>query len=216
MKGKRNGTLLLAAGAALLLGAFGLAGYNLWDESRAAAAADGAMTVLNEMIAPAPEVSSDASGEVRIPDYILDPYMDLPVVEIDGNRYVGYLEIPVLELSLPVLETWSYPNLKLSACRYTGSPYRDNMVVAAHNYRQHFGHLKELVEGDEVRFTDMDGNVFVYAVAELEQLAPQPAEAMLEGDWDLSLFTCTLGGQYRTTVRCVRTYSREFAEAAEK
>ncbi len=208
MKSKRNGSLFLAAGAVLLLGALGLTGYNLWDEKRAAAAADSVMDALNEVIVPVsavtPEGSAAPAGEVRIPDYILDPDMELPALEIDGKRYVGYLEIPALELSLPVLENWSYPNLKLSPCRYAGSPYQDNMVVAAHNYSRHFGRLKELIEGDEVRFTDMDGNVFVYTVAEQEQLAAQPAKAMLEGDWDLSLFTCTLGGQYRVTIRCVR------------
>lgn len=208
MRRKGKGTLLLMAGGALLLGALGLASYNLWDESRAAAAADSAMAVLNEAIVPAaalsPEDFMDLSGEVRIPDYILDPEMDLPVLDIDGKRYVGYVEIPVLELKLPVLENWSYSNLRLSPCRYTGTPYQNNMVVAAHNYPHHFGRIKELIEGDEVRFTDMDGNIFVYTVAEQEQLDPRPAKAMLEGDWDLSLFTCTLGGQYRVTIRCVR------------
>lgn len=208
MMRKGRGTLCFAAGLALLLGALGLAGYNLWDEDRAASAADSTMAVLSETITPVdpitPEELVDLSGEVRIPDYVLDPDMALPALEVDGRRYVGYLEIPVLELSLPVLEDWSYPNLKLSPCRYTGSPYQDDMVVAAHNYPRHFGRLKELVEGDEVRFTDMDGNVFHYTVAEQQQLDPQPVEAMLEGDWDLSLFTCTLGGQYRVTIRCVR------------
>ncbi len=27
-------------------------------------------------------------------------------------------------------------------------------------------------------------------------------EEMITGDWDLTLFTCTLGGQTRVTVRC--------------
>lgn len=207
MRRKKRGTLLLASGIALLLGALGLAGYNLWDENRAAAAADSAMTELNGVIVPSgisPEDLTDTSGEVRVPDYILDPNMEMPALEVNGSRYVGCLEIPVLELELPVMENWSYPNLKRSPCRYTGTPYRNNMVLAAHNYPRHFGRLKELMEGDEVRFTDVDGNVFTYTVAEQERLDPQPVEAMLAGDWDLSLFTCTLGGQYRVTVRCVR------------
>lgn len=206
MRRKPKGTLFFAAGAALLLGALGLSGYNLWDENRAAEAADRTMTVLSQAIVPAalkPEDFADPAGEVQIPDYILDPEMELPTLEVDGKLYVGYLEIPALGLSLPVLESWSYPNLKVSPCRYAGSPYQKNMVVAAHNYARHFGRLKELAEGDEVHFTDMDGNVFLYTVAEIEQLAPRPAEAMLAGDWDLSLFTCTVGGQYRVTIRCV-------------
>ena len=75
MKSKRNGSLFLAAGAVLLLGALGLTGYNLWDENRAAAAADSVMDALNEVIVPVsavtPEDSAAPTGEVRIPDYIL-------------------------------------------------------------------------------------------------------------------------------------------------
>lgn len=210
MRRRGSGLLCIAAGVLLLLGAIGLACYNVWDESRAAASAYNTMAALDEMIqptaAPAPEDYADLSGEVWIPDHILDPKMDLPTMEVNGKRYVGYLEIPALDLKLPVLEEWSYPNLKLSACRYTGSPYQDNMVIAAHNYTRHFGRLDNLVAGDEVHFIDVDGNVFVYHVLEQEQLAPRPVQAMLDGDWDLSLFTCTMTGQSRLTVRCLRAW----------
>lgn len=205
MRRKGRGTLFLVGGALLLAASLGLTAYNLWDENRAAAAAGEAMDTLRAEIEPVARYTpADLPEETRIPDYILDPDMELPTVELDGKLYVGYVDIPVLELSLPVLSSWSYPNLKLSPCRYTGTPYQKNMVIAAHNYPHHFGRLKELTAGDEVRFTDVDGNVFTYAVAELEQLNPRPASAMLDGEWDLTLFTCTLGGQYRVTVRCVQ------------
>ena len=38
--------------------------------------------------------------------------------------------------------------------------------------------------------------------AMLEQLEPDLKRAWLEGDWDLTLFTCTVGGKARVTVRC--------------
>ena len=38
---------------------------------------------------------------------------------------------------------------------------------------------------------------------ELETLSPFAIEEMTGGNWDLTLFTCTVGGQYRVTVRCV-------------
>ena len=52
--------------------------------------------------------------------------------------------------------------------------------------------------------TDTDGNVFDYVVSELEILEPYAVSQMTEGDWDLTLFTCTPGGQYRVTLRCNR------------
>ena len=77
------------------------------------------------------------------------------------------------------------------------------MIILAHNYSTHFGTLKDLGIGDPVTFTDADGNVFRYEVLELETLMPSAIEKMESGDWDLTLFTCTVGGQSRVTVRCV-------------
>ena len=39
-------------------------------------------------------------------------------------------------------------------------------------------------------------------VAALEVLSPFDVEEMTTGDWDLTLFTCTVGGQSRIAVRC--------------
>ena len=74
--------------------------------------------------------------------------------------------------------------------------------IAAHNYRTHFGPLSRITVGDRVTFTDLDGNVFYYQVAEVQVLKPTAIKEMVSDDWDLSLFTCTLGAQTRLTVRC--------------
>ena len=125
-------------------------------------------------------------------------------VRIDNREYIGVLSIPALGRELPVISSWDYPGLRVAPCRYTGSAYTDDLVIAAHNYASHFGRLRELSQGDSVRFTDTDGNVFDYVVSELEILEPYAVSQMTEGDWDLTLFTCTPGGQYRVTLRCNR------------
>ena len=51
----------------------------------------------------------------------------------------------------------------------------------------------------------LDGNVFRYEVVDMETIPPEGVEAMITGDWDLTLFTCTTGGSARVAVRCVRT-----------
>ena len=199
-KKSKAGLLLMLLGLLLLAGAAGLTAYNRWDEDRADSIALETVQVLRTRT-PDLEVL-DPQGEM-IPNYVLDPEREMPIIEIDGNRYVGYVDIPVLGLSLPVLESWSYPNLKISPCRYEGSAYDNDLIIAAHNYERHFGGLKTLSVGDEVRFTDGDGNVFVYQVSVLDTLQPTQVEEMSAGDdWDLTLFTCTLGGQQRVTVRC--------------
>ncbi len=151
--------------------------------------------------APTEQPQQDIT-EIEIPDYVLNPEMDMPVLEHNGQDYIGVLEIPVLGLELPVISEWSYPRLKIAPCRYTGSIYTKDMVISAHNYQAHFGQLKNLYEGDRIIFTDADGNVFTYAVDFIETLSPYAIEDMTSGLWDLTLFTCTVGGSYRVTVRC--------------
>ena len=200
MKANR-GTILMTIGLLLLAAALFLAGYNIWDEHRAEGSAQ---QVLDQLVSETPQPEPPAPEEPT-PEYILHPEMDMPTVEIDGNRYIGRVTIPALGLELPVMSQWSYPNLKIAPCRYQGSAYTGDLIIAGHNYRTHFGPLKNLGVGDTVLFTDADGNQFRYTVAQVEILAKTAVEEMAAGDWDLTLFTCTLGGQTRVTVRCVET-----------
>lgn len=213
-KKKRKGSLLICLGLLLLAAALLLTGYNLREESAARQSAGEAAERLEEILAEETEEEEtmdpeellrlEENGEIEIPDYILNPKMEMPAEEIDGQAYIGVLKIPALELELPVLRDISYPKLKIAPCRYLGSAYTADLIIAAHNYPSHFGNLKQLLTGDQLLFTDTDGNQFVYEVEELELLGPGDIEEMESGDWDLTLFTCTIGGQSRVTVRCKR------------
>ena len=213
----RLSTALISGGALLVAAAIGLGAYNLWDDSRAQESVDQIM----EQLKPRQESMQgssedlDSSGELTgdsfpgiddpLPGETSDPNMalrEMPVVEIDGQRYIGTVAIPSLALELPVMETWDYKKLKISPCRYKGTVYQNNMIICAHNYESHFGRLKNLKIGDSVLFTDVDGNEFWYTVVELDTLATTAVEEMEAGVWDLTLFTCTLGGRTRVTVRC--------------
>ena len=199
--GKRWG--LIGAGLLLIAAALALTAYNVADARRAEQSAE---RVLEALEAAAPPVE-ERPGEPEVqesPAYLGDPEMPMPTVEVDGNAYIGTLEIPALELSLPVMSQWSYPGLKIAPCRYVGSAYLDDLIIAAHNYESHFGRLNQLAPGDGVTFTDEDGNVFSYRVSLIEELPGTAIEEMEAGAWDLTLFTCTLGGRARVTVRCER------------
>ena len=211
MKKTRRGSLWIALGVLCFFGAAGLSVFNIWDSRRAEETVTVIAEEMLEMI-PAPEETEFApesgaedmylSAEHEIPDYILNPNMDMPKQEIDGDEYIGVLEIPMFGLSLPVASTWSYPKLRKTPCRYDGTAYQGNLIISAHNYDSHFGKLKNLPEGEIVTFTDVDGNVFRYEVSSRETIMPEDIEGMKSGDWDLTMFTCTYGGQQRVTVRC--------------
>ncbi len=144
------------------------------------------------------------SERMYIPDYILDPNMDMPPIRIDRQIYVGVLDIPKLALLLPIQSSYDKSKVDISPCLYQGSLYLDDMVLIGQNYNRHFGALQNLSIGDEMTFTDGVGNVFVYQVAEIEEIDGSAVDEMLAGDWDLTLFTCTVSGKTRLTVRCDR------------
>ena len=202
MKNKR-GTGLIITGFVLILAAAGLFGYNVIEERKAENSSVKAVGVLEQQIVikEYPEIFENAA-EAEIPDYILNPEMAMPETEIEGIKYIGTLEIPKIGLKLPVISEWSYPNLKNAPCRYFGSAYLDNIVIAAHNYKSHFREIENLSSGDEIIFTDTDGNVFVYSVGAKEVLPPTAIEEMTSGEWDLTLFTCNPAGTFRVAVRC--------------
>jgi sortase A len=189
MRRRKASTILVVVGLLLIIAALALTGYNLWENYRAG---KNAQTVAEKL-----------AGDIDDGNGKINPNMEMPVKMIKGKKYIGILEMPTLNLMLPVLSEWSYPNLKLAPCRYTGSAYESNMVIAAHNYLTHFGRLKELNIGDTIIFKDMDGNRFVYEVYETEILQPTDIDKMKDGGYDLTLFTCTIGGKTRYTVRCM-------------
>ncbi len=137
-----------------------------------------------------------------IPDYIIDSNLEMAEYEIGGRKCIGILEMDDLALRLPILGDLSYPNLTVSPCRYRGSVYTDDMILAAHNYRNHFGRIRELQVGAVLKFIDMNGTVFEYKVTGLEQIDGGDVSEMVLGNWDLTLFTCTWNGRERVTIRC--------------
>mgnify|MGYP005805684489 FL=1 len=201
MRGKRKiGTFFIITGLLLIVAALSLIGYNLLDNYRAEQAAKHVLTALQEQMA-----DEGVEGNLELSDYILKPDMEMPEVEIDGNYYIGILDMPSLGLSLPIISEWSYPNLRISPCRYSGSAYTGNFTIAGHNYTTaHFGPIRNLAAGDQIIFTDVEGRRFLYEVQVVEILEPTAVEDMLNDEWDLTLFTCTPGGQARTTVRCLK------------
>lgn len=187
----RAGITCMISGAMLVLAALSLFLWNRWDDGRAGRAVS---EVLPKIVAHIEEWQTG-------PGYY-DPVME--EVTVDEYDYIGYLAIPGLGLELPVMSEWDYLRLKIAPCRYTGSAVTNDLVIAAHNYESHFGRLSELSAGDEVLFIGADGALYFYEVVLVEILEPTAVEEMTSGDHDLTLFTCTYGGQSRVTVRCER------------
>ena len=111
-------------GLLLLLGAAVLCYANLRAEQTAA---EETARVLEQMRLEIPNLAArmdanenaevnqlDATDEANaLAAQEKDPRIDTPEMQsilIDGQRYIGEIEIPAMDLSLPVMEEWSYPN----------------------------------------------------------------------------------------------------------
>lgn len=188
---RKTGTIFMILGTVLVLAALSLFLWNRWEDRQAGISVEEILPQVREAIEEE-DTEPDPNPENT----------EMTEVEIDGYLYIGYISIPALGLDLPVMSDWSYPQLRIAPCRYYGSTKTDDLVIAAHNYSRHFGNIRNLSPGDGISFTDMDGEVTSYEVAEVDILTPTAVEEMTSSGYDLTLFTCTYGGQSRVTVRC--------------
>lgn len=180
------GSWLIRLGCMCILAALVFLAHNVREEQQVSQATDAALSGVQQAI----EDTSDSSDE--------------QTVSVDGEQYLGYLSIPDLNLTLPVLSEWDFNKLKLAPCRYSGSLEDGKLVIAAHNYVRHFAKLYTLKKGCRIGLTDAAGNEYTYIVQAVERLQPTDGERMVSEDWDLTLFTCTYRGNLRVAVRCTQ------------
>ena len=200
---KKAGIIFVTLGVVLILSALLLFLYNEFEDRRAGQQAESLMDEIHSAMADVTESQETLPAE-------------MPVVEIDGYEYIGYLSIPALELELPVMAEWDYSRLKIAPCRHFGSSRTDDLVIAAHNYKTHFGSLSKLESGAEVIFTDMDGIENRYElVRDPETLAPDAVDAVQNSGYDLVLYTCTPGGATRVVAFCDRVTEETNGEEYE-
>ena len=143
-RGKWSGTV----GVLLLLAALVLTVHNLREARQAEHFSGETAAKLTE------EISRRRTAREAEPE----PQSEAPPeAEAESTDYLGLLELPTLSLTLPVAAEWSYPALKRTPCRYSGTAGEVSFVIIAHNYPAHFGRLWELEPGAEVYFTDIAG-----------------------------------------------------------
>ena len=182
-------------GVCCILSSVGFVIYNRWENKHAE-------EIAQDLLDDVQNIIDEFPTEQTVPDDTKKSPAEMTTVEVNGYDCIGILSVPALDLELPVLSDWSYAKLKKAPCHYYGSYYEKDFVIAAHNYKSHFGRLSELQAGDVVVFTDVSGTAYYYEVVILETLPKNATKEMITSGFDLSLYTCTLGGGSRVTVRC--------------
>lgn len=203
-KKSKFAAVLIVLGLLLLIGAAGLVIFNKWQSM---VAERESAEILADL--------EDAMQDNLHPEEYLPEDSEMPTVMIDGYEYIGRITIPCINIDLPVMAEWDDTRLWINPCRYTGNYKNDDMVICAHNLDSHFGGLLGIGIGEKVIFTAVDGAVYNYIISNRETVQPTSIDEMILNmnnakekggieDWDLTLFTCHLGGQTRCAVRCLR------------
>ena len=190
MSRRRYGKILLSAGLILIgLGLILLAVFQHEDR----------MAGKNAQLLHEELDRAIRTGQAQEEGYTIDKEL---VASVGDYELLGILRVPSLELELPILADWSYELLSIAPCRYTGTVYGRDLILMGHNFDSHFTPLKKLTSGDEVLFTDCFNRTYTYQVEIQEILNKTELEALVSADYDLSLFTCTYGGENRAVIRC--------------
>lgn len=144
-----------------------------------------------------------------------EPAADLTVYGID-DEIIGVLEIPAMELTMPVYLGASDDHLSAGAAVLgnTSAPIGDdntNCVIAGHRGwkgADYFRHIDKLAVGDTVKLTNL-WETLTYTVSDIQIIQPHEAEKIKiqQGRDLLTLLTChpyASGGKQRYVVYCER------------
>ena len=145
-----------------------------------------------------------------------EPAADLPAYGID-DEIIGVLEIPAMELTMPVYLGASGDHLAAGAAVLgnTSAPIggaNTNCVIAGHRgWRgaDYFRHIDKLAVGDTVKLTNL-WETLTYTVSDIQIIQPHEIEKIkIQPNRDLlTLLTChpyASGGKQRYVVYCERT-----------
>lgn len=157
MMKQKNDTIrkiLIIVGACLLAAAMVLLIVWQWNIRTAEQKSKEYAAVIRELI---PEPQSAVPEERR------DNAM--ATLYVDGTDFVGLLEIPKYDSVLPVCDDWGNP--AKYPCRFNGSVYDRTMRIGGTSQKGQYDYYRDISVGDNVFFTDMEGNRFSYTVTDI-------------------------------------------------
>lgn len=205
---KKLGAVLITLGILMLLSAAAVVVYNTRQDKQSGEISREILSELKQEIPDVERSGKDVSADGTEPlkDSSSEPQEEK--IQLDDRYYVGIVSIPSLDIELPVLSYWNYPDLQVSPCRYAGTVADGNLIIAAHNYSSHFGKIGDLSSGDEILFTECGGEVHRYLVEQTQLIDGHDIDSMFDGDedWDITLFSCNWSGSERVTVRAVEQF----------
>ena len=145
--------------------------------------------IVENMKSMRPEETHGITGEMHDPE--------MPVVEIEGNDFVGMIEVPKYSKALPVYSSWEKNKITDFPCRYMGSMYDGSLIVGTVEDHGQSDIAKGIAGGDELTFTDVTGLKYNYIITDAYKTKDVSTEALTAIDGELVLFVrSTYGTDY--------------------
>lgn len=129
-------------------------------------------------------------------------------LEYKGQKVIGLIEIPAIDLEYPILEKTTKLAMATSISRYYGGEINEygNVSLAGHNNYSGtmFGKNKNLKKGDDVLLTDLTGNTLRYEIYDIFVTHPDDTEVLETKDKtirEVTLITCKNGRSERLIIK---------------
>ena len=126
----------------------------------------------------------------------------MPVLQIDGEDFLGLLEIPMHDVKLPIYSQWEKSKLSAYPCCFWGSVYASSLIIGGVDAAGQMDFLTKVDIGDSVIVTDMTGAEFLYNVEKIERSKTAVAEKLYSTEEALILFAREKYSLEYVIVRC--------------
>ena len=110
----------------------------------------------------------------------------MSVLSLDETDFIGILEMPRYEASLPVCADWEC--FAKFPCQFAGSIYDGTLQIGATSQIGQYDFYREISVGDLVRFTDVAGNRYTYTITNLRYEKHADSTTLNREDSALTLF----------------------------
>ena len=134
------------------------------------------------------------------------PNLNMPVLEINEVDYVALIEIPSMNLALPVADAGNSQKLYRSPARFYGSSYDHSLVIGGADNSYQFSFCDKIEGGTVITITDMTGSQFSYTVGRVDRSKSAESNWLISGDYDLTLFCRDTYSMEYIAVRCSFVY----------
>ena len=159
----------------------------------------------NQNAKKAKEIYSDLKGLMpEIQNGTLDDRINVSMSasELNGENFIGIIEIPLYETTLPIGMEWDKNNVSKYPHKFKGSIYDGSLIIGGSGNKGQFDFMKNITETDSVYFTDVTGMRYSYKVSKIEVVKDVTAEDLSSKDADLVLFAKDTWGSKYTVVSC--------------